>query len=73
MYPVSDRFLARLAESHRVATRVQLFLTTGEVVDLEHTGGSVIVDRGQAIRPTCTVTVAHPVVIPRTATSSGHP
>ncbi|MCM8552349.1 DUF5047 domain-containing protein [Streptomyces sp. STCH 565 A] len=66
MYPVSDRFLQRLAESHRVATRVQLFLTTGEVVDLEHTGGSVTVDRGQAIRRTCTVTVADPSVIPRT-------
>jgi hypothetical protein len=68
MYPVSERFLARLAESHRVATRVQLFLTTGEVVDLEHTGGSVTVDRGQAIRRTCTVTVANPSVIPRTPT-----
>lgn len=68
MYPVSDRFLARLAESHRVATQVQLFLTTGEVVDLEHTGGSVTVDRGQAIRRTCTVTVADPSLIPRTPT-----
>ncbi|MEV7364240.1 DUF5047 domain-containing protein [Streptomyces sp. NPDC091299] len=68
MYPVSDRFLARLAESHRVATRVQLFLTTGEVVDLEHTGGSVTVDRSQAIRRTCTVTVADPTLIPRTPT-----
>lgn len=66
MYPVSDRFLARLAESHRVATRVQLFLTTGDVVELEHTGGSVTVDRGQAIRRTCTVTVADPALIPRT-------
>ena len=68
MYPVSERFLARLAESHRIATRVQLFLTTGEVVDLEHTGGSVTVDRGQAIRRTCSVTVANPSVIPRTPT-----
>src|SRR5690606_41925498 len=58
--------LARLADSHRPATRVQLFLTTGEVVDLEHTGGSVTVDRGQAIRRTCTVTVADPSLIPRT-------
>ncbi|MDR3079456.1 MAG: DUF5047 domain-containing protein [Streptomyces sp.] len=66
MYPVSDRFLARLAESHRPVTRVQLFLTTGEVVDLEHTGGSVTVDRAQAIRRTCTVTVADPKLIPRT-------
>ncbi|CAM5604320.1 DUF5047 domain-containing protein [Streptomyces coeruleorubidus] len=66
MYPVSDRFLKTLAASHRVATQVQLFLTTGEVVDLEHTGGSVIVDRAQAIRRTCSVTVADPSLIPRT-------
>lgn len=65
MYPVSDRFLARLAESHRVATSVQLSLTDGRVVDLEHTGGSVTVDRSQAIRRTCSVTVADPSLIPR--------
>ena len=68
MYPVSDRFLARLAESHTVATQVQLFLTDGRVVDLEHTGGSVTVDRSQAIRRTCSVTVADPALIPRTPT-----
>lgn len=68
MYPVSDRFLARLAESHRLATRVQLFLTTGQVIDIDHTGGSVTVDRGQAIRRTCTVTSADPSLIPRTPT-----
>lgn len=66
MYPVSDRFLRTLAESHRVATQVQLFLTNGDVVDIEHTGGSVTVDRAQAIRRTCTVTVADPSLIPRT-------
>lgn len=66
VYPVSDRFLARLAESHTPVTQVHLFLTTGEVVDLEHTGGSVTVDRGQAIRRTCTVTVPDPALIPRT-------
>ncbi|MGY1579138.1 DUF5047 domain-containing protein [Streptomyces sp. MN13] len=66
MYPVSDRFIAQLAESHRVATQVELFLTNGRVVDLEHTGGSVTVDRGQAIRRTCTVTIADPALIPRT-------
>ncbi|MFE7906500.1 DUF5047 domain-containing protein [Streptomyces albogriseolus] len=66
VYPVSDRFLARIAESHTVVTRVQLFLTTGEVVDLPHTGGSVTVDRSQAIRRTCTVTCPDPAVIPRT-------
>lgn len=67
MYPVSDPFLARLAESHRPVTRVELFLTTGQVIDLEHTGGSVSVDRSQAIRRTCTVTCADPTLIPRTA------
>src|SRR5919106_895075 len=66
MYSVSARFLQRLAEDHTVATRVQLFLTTGQVVDLEHTGGSVTVDRSQAIRRTCTVTIADPSLIPRT-------
>ena len=66
MYPVSDRFLARLAESHQVATEVKLFLTDGRVLDVEHTGGSVQVDRSQAIRRTCSVTVADPALIPRT-------
>lgn len=66
MYPVTDRFLKRLAESHTPITRVQLFLTTGQVVDLEHTGGSVSVDRAQAIRRTCTVTSADVARIPRT-------
>lgn len=66
MYTVSDRFLARLAESHTPITLVQLILTDGRTVDLEHTGGSVQVDRGQAIRRTCTVTVADPTLIPRT-------
>jgi hypothetical protein len=68
VYPVSDRFLARLAESHTPETRVQLFLTTGDVVDLDHTGGSVTVDRGQAHRRTCSVTVPDPSLIPRTPT-----
>lgn len=66
MYAVSDRFLARLAESHTPITMMQLLLTDGRTVDLEHTGGSVQVDRGQAIRRTCTVTVADPSLIPRT-------
>ncbi|MFE0470463.1 DUF5047 domain-containing protein [Streptomyces sp. NPDC058947] len=47
---------------------MQLFLTNGNVVDLEHTGGSVTVDRSQAIRRTCTVTGADPTLIPRTPT-----
>jgi hypothetical protein len=68
LYPVSDRFLARLAESHTPVTRVQLFLTDGRVVDLDHTGGSVSVDRSQAIRRTCSITCPDPSLIPRTAT-----
>jgi hypothetical protein len=39
VYPVSDRFLARLAESHRVITQVQLFLTDGRIIDVPHVGG----------------------------------
>jgi hypothetical protein len=66
VYAVSDRFLKRLTESHTPVTLVQLLLTDGRTVDLEHTGGSVTVDRGQAIRRTCTVTVADPSLIPRT-------
>jgi hypothetical protein len=68
MYPVSDRFLKHITESHTVVTQVQLFLTDGSVVDLPHEGGSVTVDRGQAIRRTCSVTVADPSLIPRTPT-----
>lgn len=66
VYPVSDRFLGRLAESHTPVTRVQLFLTDGRVIDVDHTGGSVTVDRSQAIRRTCTVTSADVTLIPRT-------
>ncbi|KOG33282.1 DUF5047 domain-containing protein [Streptomyces resistomycificus] len=66
MYPVSERFLKRLTEDHIPVTQVQLFLTTGEVINLPHTGGQVTVDRAQAIRRTCTVTIADPTLIPRT-------
>jgi hypothetical protein len=65
VYPVSDRFLARLAESHVPITAVQLFLTDGRVLDVPHTGGSVTVDRAQATRRTCTVTCDDPALIPR--------
>ncbi|MFC4512528.1 DUF5047 domain-containing protein [Streptomyces ehimensis] len=67
MYPVSTRFLAALAESHTVVTEVTLFRTDGQVETLEHTGGSVTADRGQAIRRTCTVTLADLSLIPQTA------
>ncbi|WP_345620024.1 DUF5047 domain-containing protein [Streptomyces ziwulingensis] len=45
---------------------MELFLTTGDVIEIPHTGGSVTVDRTQAIRRTCTITVADPTLIPRT-------
>ncbi|MFI1928361.1 DUF5047 domain-containing protein [Streptomyces sp. NPDC020377] len=65
MYPVSDRFLARLAENHDPAVEVLLFLTDGRTVTLDHIDGSVQVDRSQTVRRTCTVTIADPSVIPR--------
>lgn len=68
MYPVSGRFLKRLADSYTPITRVQLFLTDGRVVDVPYVGGSVTVDRSQAIRRTCTVTIDDPSLIPRTPT-----
>ncbi|MGW0780308.1 DUF5047 domain-containing protein [Streptomyces sp. NPDC002913] len=64
MYPVSDRFLAALAQSRGVAAQVQLLRTDGTVVDLPHTDGSVQVDRGATIRRTCTVTSADVSLIP---------
>ncbi|MEU1663546.1 DUF5047 domain-containing protein [Streptomyces sparsogenes] len=67
MYPVSSRFLAALTESHQIATEVVLFRADGRVETLPHTGGSVTVDRGQATRRTCSVTVADTALIPLTA------
>jgi len=67
VYPVSSRFLPALAEPHTPVTEVYLFRTDGSTLPLEHTGGSVPVDRGQAIRRTCTVTSADLSLIPRTA------
>lgn len=66
MYPVSDRFLPTLAESHAPVTEVVLFRTDDRIEHLEHVGGSVTVDRGSQTRRTCTVTVADLSLIPRT-------
>lgn len=66
MYPVTARFLATLAQPHRVVTQVTLFRTDGRIVDLAHSGGSVPVDRGSTIRRTCTVTAADVSLIPTT-------
>ncbi|MFJ8583613.1 DUF5047 domain-containing protein [Streptomyces sp. NPDC093595] len=65
MYTVTDRFLQTLAESHTPVAEVALYLTTGAVEQLEITGGSVSVDRKNACRRTCTVTLADPALIPR--------
>ncbi|MEO3976296.1 DUF5047 domain-containing protein [Streptomyces sp. CAU 1734] len=66
VYPVSARFLARIAESHIPVTEVVLFTTDGRVIPLDHGGGQVAVDRGQALRRTCTVTGCDPGLIPLT-------
>lgn len=66
MYPVSDRFLPRLAESHVPVTEAKLFRTDGRVETLPIVGGSVPVDRGAATRRTCSVTVPDPSLIPTT-------
>ncbi len=67
VYTVTSRFLAALTESHTPSVRVTLLLASGGVENLDITGGSVTVDRGQAIRRTCSVTIADPSLIPRTA------
>jgi len=67
MYPVSDRFIKTLAESHRVVTEVKLWRTDGIIEDLPHSGGSVTVDRGSAARRTCSVSIPDVTRIPRTA------
>ncbi|WP_234315013.1 DUF5047 domain-containing protein [Streptomyces sp. NRRL F-5135] len=50
--------------SHTPYTEVQLHRGDGTVQTLPHTGGSVSVDRGQAVRRTCTVTVPDTSLIP---------
>lgn len=67
MYQVTSRFLPRIAESHVPVSTVQLWLTNGQVLDLDHTGGSVSVDAGADIRRTCTVTGCDTSLIPMTA------
>lgn len=67
MYSVSSRFLAALTESHTPVSQVTLLRADGRVESLEITGGSVTVDRGQAIRRTCSVTIVDTSLIPRTA------
>ncbi|MDQ0791956.1 DUF5047 domain-containing protein [Streptomyces sp. B1I3] len=65
MYPPpSDRFLATLATAHVPYTEVRMTASDGTVTVLPHTGGSVTVSRGQAVRRTCSVTVPDTSLIP---------
>ncbi|AAR29737.1 tail protein [Streptomyces phage VWB] len=66
MYPATARFLATLAESYTPVSRVTLFRTDGRVEQLDHTAGTVTVDRGQQWRRACSVSHADPALIPRT-------
>jgi hypothetical protein len=69
MYPApSPRFLPALVQSHTPVTVVQLHRTNGVVEELAHTGGSVTVDRSQAVRRTANVSVPDTSFIPRTPT-----
>lgn len=65
--PPSSRFLPALAYSHNPVSRVELVLTDGSVLDLDHTGGTVTVDRTAVSRRTCSVDLADVSLIPRTA------
>lgn len=67
MYPVSERFLDTIVESHDPVTEIVLFRADGKVETLPFTGGTVTVDRGQQCRRTCSVTIADTSLIPRTA------
>jgi hypothetical protein len=64
----SARFLPALRESHVPYTQVQLLRADGVVQNLEHTDGSVTVDRGSAVRRTCSVSVPDTSLIPMTPT-----
>ncbi|MFF3324976.1 DUF5047 domain-containing protein [Streptomyces sp. NPDC002889] len=68
MYTVSDRFLQTIVEDHTPISEVVLFRTDGLVETLEHTGGSVSVDRSSQCRRTCSVTLADTSLIPRSPT-----
>lgn len=69
MYPVSDRFLATLAEDHVPITEVVLLRTDGSAERLDHEGGSVAVDWSSQCRRTCSVSATDLALIPRTPLS----
>ncbi|MET9728685.1 DUF5047 domain-containing protein [Streptomyces zaomyceticus] len=69
MYPVSDRFLATLAEDHVPVTEIVLLRTDGSVERLDHEGGSVSVDQNSLCRRTCSVSATDLSLIPRSPLS----
>jgi hypothetical protein len=69
VYPVSDRFLATLAEDHVPVTEVVLLRTDGSAERLDHEGGTVSVDQGSQCRRTCTVSAIDLSLIPRSPLS----
>lgn len=69
MYPApSARFLAALAESHSPVSVVELHWPDGTVTTVPHTGGTVRVDRGQAVRRTATITTDDLSLLPAAPT-----
>lgn len=58
--PVSTRYVAALARSHRIAVQGDILDTSGRIVlgDLPITTGSITIDRTASVRRTCTITVA---------------
>ncbi|MEU1071947.1 MULTISPECIES: DUF5047 domain-containing protein [unclassified Streptomyces] len=67
MYPTTARFLRVIAEDHNPVDLVQLFRTNGQVETLDIIGGTINVNRANAVRRTCSITLADTELIPRTA------
>lgn len=68
MYPApSARFLTALTTSHVPVSVVELHWPDDTVTELPHTGGSVTVDRGSAVRRTATVEIEDLAMLPYTA------
>lgn len=68
MYPAPhQRFIAALAESRRVVSRVEMHWPDDTVTELPHTGGEINVDGGSEIRRTATIDLDDPSRLPFTA------
>lgn len=70
MRPVSEAFKSALTRAHSLATRVDLLIGGTMQMSglaLAESAGSVTLDRTAAVRGRCTVSLATPDLIPRTA------